>query len=127
MNIRAGEDLPRDPALEHVLRSLAPAAEEPDWDAWTERLRDRARLPLARRRRRITPLAGWTSAAAACLLVVFGAWNVGHQGPRSAPGDVPGITAEEVLTADLTEAEFVLIVSGLSDPDGLLTLAVQDP
>jgi ferric-dicitrate binding protein FerR (iron transport regulator) len=127
MSTRAGEDLDRDPALEHVLRVLAPAAAEPDWDAWTERLHERARLPLARRRRRLPALAGWTSAAAACVLVLFGAWNVGRAGARSAPGDVPGITAEEALTADLTEMEFVLIVSGLSDPDGLLTLAVQDP
>lgn len=99
---------------------------EVDWTALRQRIGERAQLPLARRRRRRTrPRFAVVGAVAAMLAGVafFGAPSL-----RTAP-DAPGapaVSAADALASDLSDAEFVRLVSGYDDADGLLQLAAEE-
>lgn len=128
-----------DPQLQAALRSLEgePPVEQVDWEALRRRITERAELPLARRRRTNRQAHRWlrpflpAAAAAGLVLAVFFSMRGPGETPALPAGDEPRpesvVTVEEALRADLSDQEFVLLVSGLEDSDELLRLAVETP
>jgi hypothetical protein len=134
-------DPPPDPRLQAALRDLEGDAphEQVDWQALRGAISARAEMPLARRRRvRRTAARGWmrplipaAAAAGLATLVLLGTRgdDPASLGETAVRGAVPVefVSAEEALRADLSDDEFVVLVSGLGDHDALLSLAVEAP
>ena len=128
-----------DPQLAAALRSLEaePPLESLDWERLRGTLRERAELPLARRRgraaagrvgdagrprsRALRPLLPLAAAASIALAVWLGTGSGSPEGAPPAP-----LTAEEVFGPDLSEQEFRLLVSGGGDPEALLLIALDE-
>lgn len=135
-----------DPTIGEALRSLhpRPPVDEVDWSALRGRIAARAAVELEKRRpaglRRSPSLFDrvranlrlWTAplvpvAVAAGIAVVV--WTRGDAPDAAELDDVtaaPTVSVEEVLSADVTEQEFRLIVSGRANPDALLLLALDE-
>lgn len=135
-NEETSREVAPDPELRAALRLVEsePPLEEVDWDALGSSIRARAELPLARRRaeaegararsgaaRAWRPLIPLAAAASIALAVWLGG---GEDSPESAP--VEPVSAEEAFRPDLTEQEFRLLVTGRSDPEGMLRLALDE-
>lgn len=125
-----------DPELRAALRLVEgePPLEDVDWDALRGSIRARAELPLARRRREAGGARGRPGAErvrrpliplAVAASVALAVWLVGGEAP---PEGVPveQVSAEEVFRPDLSEQEFRLLVTGRSDPEALLRLALDE-
>ena len=122
-----------DPLLAAALRSAEgePPLDAVDWDALRTTVRERAELPLARRRRPartprwLAPLVPLAAAASVAMALWVGGLTSDRAAPAAARAASGGVTTEEVLRADVSEQEFRLLVSGRSNPDVLLALAVE--
>jgi hypothetical protein len=136
MNEVNDDPMSPDPRLGAALRWVAGDApmEEVDWSALRGAIRDRSELPIARlraRRRR----ARWTrpliplAAAAGIGAVALLGGRLGLQ-PDPAPvrtaAAAPAVSPEEVLTSNLPDEEFRLLVTSRSDPDDLLRMALDE-
>ena len=133
-------DLPNDAALDRALREIYPPApltldQAADLRA---RIRARAELPLARRRRaaEVTVATRWgrrIAPFAAAASLAFGVWFGSYSGSGDAAGmmfadvrEMIGASDEELLRAEVSEQDFRLLVSGRADPDGLLLIAIGE-
>ena len=128
------EELRPDPLLGAALRWSEGEVplEEVDWNAMRSAIRERAAMPLARRRKVQRGAPRWLRplipvAAAASIAVLVWTGGIGREGPAGvavpqAATEYP-ISIEEALLADLSEQEFRLVVAGRSDPDELLMIA----
>lgn len=130
------QDPTPDPALAAALRSLAdePPLESVDWERLRTSIAARAELPLARLRARgsdrpvparaaarlARPLLPLAVAASVALAV----W-VGTAGEPPAAESAARLPVEEAFRPDLSEQEFRLLVSGGTDPEALLRLALD--
>lgn len=126
-----------DPRLRHALGSLdEPPLEAVDWERLRGSIRERAALPLARRRReQQRPARRWLrplvpAAAAAALALVIGSYVAG---PTPEPAAEPIATAtgfrpvvEEVLGIPLSEEELDLLFGPVS-ADMLVVAALAQP
>lgn len=131
------DDLRQDPTPDPLLRAALtdlepqPPMAEVDWEALHHSIHDQAALPLARRRRAARwgwarPVIPAAMAAGLALFVFFGIR--GPADPLGAFEERPEgfVSAEEALHADISDDEFILLVSGLADADALLLLAVDE-
>jgi hypothetical protein len=129
-----GPALP-DPRLATALRWVEGEApvDEVDWEALHGAIHARAELSVARRRtsrrarwtRSLLPLAVAAGIGGAAL--VGGSLRDRTQSAplRTATAD-PAVSAEEVLTSNLTDEELRLLVTSRSDPDGMLRMAIDE-
>ena len=127
------EPLEQDVALGQALRALdADAAATPDWDRLHHGITTHAAQELARRRaqhrRRAMVLA---AGLAAGLLLFLATW----QAPPAVleQASVPGETAvttrvstDELLDAEVSDAEFRALLFGATDADALLMIAAEE-
>jgi hypothetical protein len=125
-----------DPRLAAALRWAEGEApvNEVDWEALHGAIHARAELSVARRRR-TRQRARWTRSLVPLAVAagIGGAALVGgtlrdrtQSAPlRTATAD-PAVSAEEVLTSNLTDEEFRLLVTSRSDPDGMLRMAIDE-
>ncbi|MBA4157560.1 MAG: hypothetical protein H0X65_08800 [Gemmatimonadetes bacterium] len=124
-----------DPELRQALGSLSssPPAEV-DWVRMRQSVRERAELPLARRRLR-RKVAGWArpilpvaAAAGLALLIAIRGVAPGDESPEVAIASPQGFhpVVEEVLGIVLSEAEFDLLFGDVS-ADLLVVAAVDHP
>lgn len=143
----------QDSQLDEALASLR--ADSPvdgvDWAALRASVNERAALPLARRRSALRAaeapaapaarhaprrLPGWLRPALPLAVAAgLGAitWAAGlppferpEEGAVVATPYAPALTAEDVLEAQLSDGEFHLLVTGRSNPDALLLLALGE-
>ena len=110
--------------------------EEVDWSAMRTNIRERAALPLARRRalrvaspRWVKPLLPIAAAASIAVLMWTGSIEIG--GPSTvdvAPVTVStGPSIQDAILSDLSDQEFTrLLVSDRNDPDDLLMIAASE-
>ena len=120
-----------DPELGAALRSLEgePPLESVDWEKLRRSISTRAELPLAQRRRgpaKRGPL-GWRRMIplAAAASIALAVWMGGSGDPSQTRGE-ERLSAEEVFHPDVSEQEFRLLVSGRSDPEELLLIALDE-
>jgi hypothetical protein len=127
-----------DPQIGAALRALhrEPPLEEVDWEALRGSIRDRAALPMARRRKRAAAPPRWVrpllplAVAASVALALWIGTELGEGRldtiavERSAAPAAAEPSVEEVFGADLSEQEFRLLVSERANPDELLLVAV---
>lgn len=129
----------RDPEIAAALRMIEsePPLAEVDWSALRSSIVARAELPLAQRRSRSARLHRWArplvplAAAASIALAVWVNGTIGPSFSRPiAEGNAeivaPNVTPEDVFQADVTEQEFLLLVSGRANTDDLLRLAAGE-
>jgi hypothetical protein len=105
-----------------------------DWEELRGAIRARAELPVARLRvrrqrarwmRPLIPLAVAAGIGGAALL--GGRLSDGGAPPAIRTAAVaPTVSPEEVLTSNLPDEEFRLLVTSRSDPDGLLRMAIDE-
>ena len=136
MNEMNDGPLSPDPRLGATLRWVQGDAplDEVDWDALRGAIRARAELPVARLRARrqrarwIRPLIPLAVAAGIGGVALLGS----HLNDPASPAGVrtaavaPSVSAEEVLTSNLPDDEFRLLVTNRSDPDDLLRMAIDE-
>lgn len=129
-----------DPQIAEALRALhrEPPLEEVDWEALRGCIRDRAALPLARRRRQATTPPRWVrpllplAVAASVALALWVGTELGAVRPDavavgdSASAPVVQPSVEAAFGADLSEQEFRLLVTGRADPEELLLIALDE-
>lgn len=130
------EELKPDPLIGAALRWADGEVpmDEVDWDAMRTNIRNRAELPLARRRALHVASPRWVKpllplAAAAGLAGIF--WLGGFGGddtaaPTAAPvavGATNPTSIREALLSDVSDQEFRLLVADRNDPDELLMIA----
>ena len=128
---RETPELTPDPELGAALRSLegGPPLESVDWEHLRRSIGARAELPLAQRRtrqgKRGAPLWRPMIPLAAAASIALAVWMAGE---RSSPETSPEerLSAEEVFHPDLSEQEFRLLVTGRSDPEVLLLIALDE-
>lgn len=107
-----------------------------DWSAMRTNIRNRAALPLARRRaihlaspRWVRPLLPLAAAASIAALAWTGA--IGGDGPGAASmapvtvGAAPQASIQEALLSDMSDQEFRLLMAGRNDADELLMIAAS--
>jgi hypothetical protein len=111
--------------------------DEVDWSAMRTTIRNRAAMPLARRRSARRGVPRWVRplipiAAAASVAVVVWTGGIGRGGPagtvvqQTAAASSP-ISIQEALLTDLSEQEFRVLVSARTDADELLMIAASAP
>ena len=125
-----------DPLLEAAYEAAKSVrASEPDLERMREVIADRSAPILARRRairiaRKLKPAVPLALAASVAFALWIGPGLVERSGVQ-----VPAPVAVEnpaddllvrVLDDDVTDQEFLLIVTGRSDPDALLSLAIGE-
>ena len=107
-----------------------------DWSAMLTTIRNRAAMPLARRRSARRRVPRWVRplipiAAAASVAMVVWTGGIGRAGPTPAAQQAAAvasqITIQEALLTDLSEQEFRVLVSARTDPDELLMIAATAP
>lgn len=132
-----GPDPERDPIIAAALRWVEGdvPTDDVDWSAMRTNIRNRAELPLARRRalhtassRWLRPLVPLAVAAGVGAVMWIGALRGADPvAPSLAPvsvGTAIGApTLQEVLLSDLSDQEFRLIVADRNDTDELLLIA----
>jgi hypothetical protein len=130
----------RDPEIAAALRMIErePPVAEVDWEALRSSIVARAELPLAQRRTRSARLHRWTRPLvplAAAASIALAVWVNGAIGPApisnpiaegSTESFAPAVTPEDVFQADVTEQEFLLLVSGRANTDDLLRVAAGE-
>jgi hypothetical protein len=124
-----------DAGAEQALAALltAPALTDHEWDALRTGVERACELPLARRRaaaraRRLR-VVKWLGpalplAAAAVLLLLLGVPSGGRNGDGQENDALSA--AERALLADVSDAEFTLLVSGAAEAEALLLIAAGE-
>lgn len=128
---------PRDAMVNELLADLDREIPEPDWVSLRASIVRKGRPVLTRKARlaqhpwiaKATPLA----TAAGIALVLWFVPQVGPGGVFAGPGNEAGegelVDETQVIEAfaeDISEAEFRLLVSGRTNPEALLAVAVSD-
>lgn len=132
------QELERDPLLAAALRWADGEVplDEVDWNSLRSSIRERAELPLARRRalqtvsrRWLRPLVPLTVAAGLAGVMWFGVYEAGAPAdPSLAPTQVSENTAatfQEVLLSDVSDQEFRSLMAEHFDADDLLLIAAS--
>ena len=127
------ESLEQDAALGRALRGLdADAAATPDWDRLHHSITTHATRELGRRRaqhrRRAIVLA---AGLAAGLLLFLATWQVPPAvvEQAGAPGEAAvttRVSTDELLDAEVSDAEFRALLFGATDADALLMIAAEE-
>lgn len=132
------QDIRRDPLVGAALRWADGEVplDEVDWAAMRTTIRNRASLPLARRRARsvrpkwLTPLIPLAAAAGIAMVIwtgIPGSDAPGVNGTAvAASGAAYQLSMQEALLADMSEQEFRMFVAERSDPDALLMIAASE-
>lgn len=130
------QELERDPQIAAALRLVEGEvpADEVDWAGLRSNIRNRAALPLARRRALEAASPRWTRplvpiAAAASIAVLL--WTGALQFGGAAPVNVAPVTVtaastasiREALLSDVSDQEFRLLMAERNDSDELLLIA----
>lgn len=128
------EELKPDPLIGAALRWVEGEVplEEVDWAAMRSNIRDRASLPLARRRalqvaspRWIKPLIPLAAAAGLATVFWLGIGRKDSSLPASTPVAVATpVSIQEALLSDVSDQEFRLLVAD-RDADELLMIAAS--
>ena len=127
------EPLAQDPGLRDALRSLEPGQRDAaDWDRLRRGINIRASSELARRRaqhRRRAAAMGIGLAAGLLLFLVT--WQTPQTARATAAGVPYGrvtttVSTDELLDADVSDAEFRAWLSGAANADELLRIAAEE-
>lgn len=131
-------DLERDPLLAAALRWAEGEVpmDEVDWASLRSNIRERAELPLARRRalqtvsqRWLRPVVPLAVAAGLAGVMWFGVYQAGAPAdPSLAPAQVTesaAATFQEVLLSDVSDQEFRSLMGEHFDSDDLLLIAAS--
>jgi hypothetical protein len=136
MNAHLTNDPVPDPRLAEELNALdgEPPIGAVDWERLRGSIRERAALPLARRRstghemlRRWASPALRAAAAAAVLLALVLQWEPLSTEPGAEASVAGGVrpVAEDVLGAPIPQREWELLLATRADTDALLLAAVD--
>ena len=129
------QDVHFEPDEQQALDALLtpPRLQEAEWEQLRSRIRSACELPLAQRRNAIQPQRARTKhwlraallplAAAATLLLVLRP-SSDTDDERSARAELTAV--EQVLLADIPDAQFTQLVAGGADAEQLLLMAVDE-
>lgn len=131
-------ELERDPVLAAALRWAEGEVpmDDVDWTALRSNIRERAELPLARRRalqtvsrRWLRPVVPLAVAAGLAGVMWLGVYNAdAPTDPSLAPmqvSEAAATTFQEVLLSDVSDQEFRLLMAEHYDSDDLLLIAAS--